>query len=69
MPISAPITDTDFLARIRRHEVVFGAGDAMDVEINYRQTFSADLGIFENDNGSYVISKVIGTVTRVADHT
>jgi hypothetical protein len=44
VPISAPITDTDFLGRIRRHEVVFGAGDALDVEISYRQMFSPDLG-------------------------
>jgi hypothetical protein len=64
VPISAPITDTDFLDRIRRHDVVFGAGDAIDVEINYRQTFSPDLGLFENDNSSYVVSKVVATVPR-----
>lgn len=64
VPISAPIADPDFLARIQRHEVLFGAGDPLDVEISYRQTFSLDLGIFENDNSSYVISKVIAAVPR-----
>jgi hypothetical protein len=64
VPIAAPIADADFLARIQRHEILFGAGDALDVEISYRQTFLSDLGIFENDNGSYVISKVIAAVPR-----
>jgi hypothetical protein len=64
VPISAPITDADFLDRIQRHEVVFGAGDALDVEISYRQTFSPELGIFENDNSSYVVTKVRATVPR-----
>src|SRR5262249_13002648 len=50
VPISAPISDSEFLDRIDRHEVLFGAGDALDVEISYMQTFSPELGIYENDN-------------------
>lgn len=64
VPISAPIADPDFLGRIQRHEVLFGAGDALDVEISYRQVFSPSLGIFENDNSSYIISRVIAAVPR-----
>jgi hypothetical protein len=64
VPISAPITDANFLDRIDRHEVVFGAGDALDAEIGYSQTYSPDLGIYENDNASYVISKVVNLVPR-----
>jgi hypothetical protein len=43
---------------------VFGAGDALDVEISYRQTYSPEFGILENDNGSFVVSKVVATVPR-----
>lgn len=64
VPISAPIIDAAFLDQIDRHEVVFGSGDALDVEISYKQTFSPELGIYENDTTSYVISKVIRTVPR-----
>lgn len=64
VPISAPITDADFLDRIDRHEVVFGAGDALDVEVTYTQTYSPELGIYENNNTSYVITKVINLVPR-----
>jgi hypothetical protein len=64
VPISAPITDREFLDRIDRHEVTFGAGDALDVEISYRQTFLPELGIYENDNTSYVVSKVVRAVSR-----
>lgn len=64
VPISAPITDTNFLNQIDQHEVLFGAGDALDVEISYKQTFSPELGIHENDSTSYVISKVARTIPR-----
>ncbi|WP_291851332.1 hypothetical protein [Bradyrhizobium sp.] len=64
VPISAPISDAGFLDQIDRHEVLFGAGDALDVEITYKQTFSPELGIYENDNNSYVVSKVVAAVPR-----
>jgi hypothetical protein len=64
VPVSAPMSDADFLDRIDRHEVVFGAGDALDVEISFKQIFSPELGIYENDNTSYVISRVVRAVPR-----
>jgi len=64
VPISAPIADKDFLDRLGRREHLLGAGDALDVEITYKQTFNPELGVYENDPNSFVVSRVIRVVTR-----
>ena len=64
IPISAPIRDPSFLDRLDRREILFGSGDALDVEIVYKQSFDPSLGVYVNDPGSFVISRVIRTVPR-----
>jgi hypothetical protein len=64
VPISAPIADADFLNRLDRREVLFGSGDALDVEISFKQNFDSSLGVYVNDANSFVVSRVIRTVPR-----
>jgi len=40
--MSARIADTDFLDRLDRRQVLFGSGDALDVEIGFKQNYEAD---------------------------
>ena len=63
VPISAPVGDKSFLDRLERREHLLGARDALDVEITYRQTFNTELGVYENDPNSFVISRVIRVIT------
>jgi hypothetical protein len=64
VPVSAPIADGDFLDRIERREVLLGAGDALDVEIAFKQRYDPTLGVFVNEQNSFVITKVIKPVPR-----
>lgn len=64
VPLSAPIHDKDFLDRLDRREHLLGAGDALDVEITFRQTRDEKLGVYVNDPNSFVVSRVIGPVLR-----
>jgi hypothetical protein len=43
VPISAPIFDRTFLDRLDRREILLGAGDALDVDIVFKQTFDQSL--------------------------
>jgi hypothetical protein len=64
VPISAPIADKGFLDQLDRREHLFGAGDALDVEITYRQAFDAELGVYVNDQNSFVVARVLRPVPR-----
>ncbi len=64
VPISAPISDWEFLDQLDRREILLGAGDALDVEISFKQTFDPSLGVYVNDPNSFVITKVIRPVSR-----
>jgi hypothetical protein len=64
VPISAPITDTDFLDRLDRREHLLGAGDALDVEITFKQAYDAGLGVYVNEPDSFFVTKVIRPVPR-----
>jgi hypothetical protein len=58
VPLSAPIADTEFLSKLYHREYVLGAGDALDVEIMFRQQYHPALGIYVNDQNSFVINRV-----------
>lgn len=58
VPVSAPIADGDFLARLVRREFLIGAGDALDVLFEYEQYYDEQLEIFVNDNNTFVVAKV-----------
>jgi hypothetical protein len=64
IPISAPISDREFLDQLDRREHLLGAGDALDVEITYKQTLDPELGVYVNDQNSFVVSRVIKPVPR-----
>jgi hypothetical protein len=64
VPISAPIFDREFLDQLDRREILLGAGDALDVEITFKQAFDPSLGVYVNDQNSFVIAKVIRSVPR-----
>jgi hypothetical protein len=64
-PVSAPITDIKFLDQVDRREVLLGAGDALDAELTFKQDYDKTLGVWINDPGSYVVSRVIKPVPRM----
>jgi hypothetical protein len=64
VPISAPIYDREFLDQLDRREILLGSGDALDVEITFKQTFDPSLGVYVNDQNSFVITRVIKPVPR-----
>jgi hypothetical protein len=62
VPISAPIADEAFLDKIAARKYLIGHGDALDVEITFKQTFNTRLGVYQNDEQSFVIAKVIDVI-------
>ncbi len=64
VPISAPIADKNFLDELDRRIHLLGAGDALDVEVTYRQSFDSALSVYVNDQNSFVVTRVIRTVPR-----
>jgi hypothetical protein len=64
VPISAPIKDNDFLDAIAKREYLIGAGDALDVEISFKQTFDKQLKVYVTDPSSYVVTKVLAHVSK-----
>lgn len=59
-PVSAPIADSDFLDALDRRALLLGAGDALDVEITFTQSYDKILGVWINDPTSYLVTKVYG---------
>jgi hypothetical protein len=64
VPLSAPIADKEFLDQLDRREHLLGSGDALDVELTYKQTFDSALGVYVNDPNSFVVTRVIRPVPR-----
>jgi hypothetical protein len=64
IPISAPIRDQEFFDRLENREFLIGSGDALDVELYYIQRFDADINVYVNDQTTYVVEKVIRTISR-----
>jgi hypothetical protein len=58
VPISAYVNDGDFLSRVKAHELRFGNGDALDLQIEYFQDFDENLSVWVNDTNSFTISDV-----------
>jgi hypothetical protein len=46
-PVSAPISDTIFLDKVDRREVLLGAGDALDAELTFKQNYDKTLGVLD----------------------
>jgi hypothetical protein len=64
VPLSAPITDRNFLDQLERREHLLGSGDALDVELTYKQKFDSVLGVYVNEPNSFLVSRVIRPVPR-----
>lgn len=58
VPISAPIRDEEFLNSMVNRVVVIGAGDALDVVLEFEQDFDEDVSMWVNDHNSYRVIKV-----------
>ena len=68
VPLSAPVQDDAFLDRLANRDYLIGAGDALDVVLAFKQNFVESLGVYENDQSSFVVKKVTKTrSTRRAD--
>jgi hypothetical protein len=64
VPLSAPISDDEFLNGIDSREYLIGSGDALDVILTYRQQFDEQLGVYVNDPNSFRVTRVIRPVPR-----
>lgn len=64
VPVSALVTDRDFLERVRGHEIRFGNGDALDARIDYFQDFDENLGVWVNDTQSFAVSEVYAYIPK-----
>jgi hypothetical protein len=64
VPISAPIKDAGFLARLESREIVIGSGDALDVELRYVQFYDQELRIYVNDPSTFEVMRVLRIIQR-----
>jgi hypothetical protein len=69
VPITAPIKDPDFWAKLEKRQYLIGVGDALDVIITFTEIYLDELDLFMADPNSYVIEKVIRPVPRQPDAT
>jgi len=58
VPISAFLRDEEFLSRVKNHEIRFGNGDVIDVEIDFYQDYDAERKVWITDVSTYSISRV-----------
>ncbi len=58
VPVSAYVSDDNFLLRVKNHEIRFGNGDVLEVEIEYYQNFDATRDIWITDTSSYTVKIV-----------
>lgn len=63
-PVSAPIRDDEFWRKVEDHEIVFGNGDGLDVEIEFEQDRDDALGMWVNDVSTYRVIRVLRTIPR-----
>lgn len=59
------LADTNFLDLLDRRELLLGAGDALDVELTFKQNYDKTLGVWINNPQSFVVTKVLRPVPRV----
>lgn len=64
VPISAPIKDVGFLAKLDRRDLVIGAGDALDVELAWVQVFDEQINMYVNDQSTFEVVRVIDVIQR-----
>lgn len=69
VPISAPITDQEFLGRMDRHEQLIGSGDAIDATLEFYQNFDENIGTWTNDANSYQVTSVHRYLSRSGEQT
>jgi hypothetical protein len=64
VPLSAPVRDQNFLDRIDRNEIRFGHGDVLDADLEFKQVFLEDVGVYMTDPKSFVVTKVHKPILR-----
>jgi hypothetical protein len=64
VPVSACVKDEKFRSKIQHRLVTILSGDALDVEISFSQRFDEKLGLYVNDQVSFVIERVIGKIDQ-----
>ncbi|MCW5696642.1 MAG: hypothetical protein KIS96_07885 [Bauldia sp.] len=64
VPLSAPIEDQEFLDRLARREYLLGAGDALDVLLRVNQDLDEALGVYVNDQSTFIVEKVFRVVPQ-----
>lgn len=64
VPISARVSDQEFLHRLYGREYLIGAGDALDVRLRYQQAFDETLGVYVNDQQTFEVVEVLEVVPR-----
>jgi hypothetical protein len=64
VPISAPVTDPGFWQRIEDRRILIGAGDALDVHLEYEQQYDDRLGLYVNDSATFRVVKVVRYLSK-----
>ena len=59
-----PILDEDFKAALKNRVHLIGTGDALDVEVTFKQHFDEKLQVYVTDPQSYLVTKVFRHVAR-----
>ena len=58
VPVSAYVQDENFLQKVRSHQIRFGNGDALEVDMGVYEELDESRGVWINDKSSYVIKAV-----------
>ena len=58
VPVSAYVRDENFLQKVRSHQIRFGNGDALEVDIEVYEELDESRGVWISDQSSYVIRVV-----------
>lgn len=64
VPIQAPIRDKSFFDKIASREYLIGDGDALDVWLEYFQSYVEGLRAYENEANTYEVVEVIQIIKR-----
>ena len=64
VPLSAPIKDSDFWDKVDSHELGFGQGDALEVELSCEQEWDEANEVWLNDPATFKVTKVIKPLPR-----
>ncbi|MFN3889404.1 MAG: hypothetical protein ACK4MV_03330 [Beijerinckiaceae bacterium] len=65
VPISARIADLEFVGLIANRGYLLGSGDALDVDLMFKQVFDPAIGVYVNDVNSFIVTRVYRVIENL----